>query len=514
MTEVTRRAALASFALLATPTEALRAQQPSAGRGLTIAMPTHPEVLEPVLANNLPKLRTLPSLFDGLLAFDLYDGMKVRPALAERWRRVDERTLEFMLRPGVVFHDGSPMTAEDVVFSLGPERGRGPGGTGRTVTPQYLSTIDHVESIEPGLVRIVTRGPDPLIEQRLAGWTAEIVSRRAFEAAGSWDRWSLAPVGTGPYRVAETQTDVRLLLRRHDAHWAGPAPFETLDFRVVPELAARVAGLATGAYDIVVDVSPDLIPEVERSGHAVVRGGAIPNTRYVNFDIGHPLLADARIRRALSLAVDREAIVSTLWAGRTAVPRGFQSVTFGPMYISDFQPPRHDPTAARALLHDAGYRGQPIPFRVMPNYYPLEVQTAQVLVEMWAAVGLNVRIETVEGLSQARRLPIQAMWNESTLMFYPDPLSMVLRTHGPNGMFQRSLTRWANPEFNALAARLEVEADLETRRQMHRRVLEIVDHEDPPCLILHDNAVLYGVRRDLAWRPADSVIMDFRKERA
>ena len=480
--------------------------------GLTIAMPTHPERLDPVFANNLPKLRTLPNIYDGLLAFDLYDGMKIKAALARRWRRIDEQTLEFELRPGVVFHDGSPLTSDDVAFSLGPLRGRGPGGTGSTVTSQYLSTIEGVRAVTPDLVQVVTRGPDPLIEQRLAGWTAEVVSRRAFETAGSWDRWSLMPIGTGPYRVAETHTDRRLLLRRHDAHWAGPAPWESLDFRVVAELASRMSGLATGEFDLIVDVSPDLIPEVERGGRAVVRGGPIPNTRYVNFDVGHPLLADVRIRRALSLAVDRQAIIAGLWANRTIVPRGFQSSAFGSLYIADFPEPRFDPATARALLREAGYAGQPIPYRVMPNYYPLEVQTAQALVEMWASVGLNVRIEMVEGLSQVRRKPIQGMWDESTLMFFPDPLSMALRTHGPNGVFQR-LTAWKNPEFNEIAGRLETVADEAERRWLHRRALEIIDHDDPPCLVLHDNAVLYGMRAELAWRPAVSVIMDFRSLR-
>ena len=510
MTGLSRRGLLAAGVGLGAGTAA--AQGTPAERGLVIALPAHPEVLEPVLANNLPKLRTLPNIFDGLLAFDLYDGMKIRPALAERWRRIDERTLEFDLRPGVLFHDGSPMTAEDVVFSLGPVRGRGPGGLGRTVTAQYLATIDRVEETAPARVQVTTRALDPLLEQRLAGWTAEIVSRRAFEAVGNWERWALAPVGTGPYRVAETRTDQRLLLRRHEAYWAGPAPWESLDFRVVPELAARVAGLATGAVDLIVDVSPDLIPEVERGGRAVVRGGAIPNTRYVNFDVGHPVLADARVRRALSLAVDREAIVASLWASRTIVPHGFQSAAFGELFIADFPAPKHDPAAARALLREAGYQSQPISYRVMSNYYPLEVQTAQVLVEMWAAAGLNVRIDMVEGLAQSRRTPIHALWNESTLMFFPDPLSMVLRTHGPNGVFQR-ITPWKNAEFNEIATQLEVVVDGAKRRRLHRRALEIVDRDDPPCLILHDNAALYGMRRDLAWRPADSVIMDFRSRR-
>ncbi|MBR0665134.1 oligopeptide ABC transporter substrate-binding protein [Roseomonas hellenica] len=512
MTGITRRTALAAAAL--TPLSGSARAQPSAPSGLIIAMPTHPEVLEPVLGNNLPKLRSLPNLFDGLLAIDARDGVRIRPALAERWRRVDARVLEFDLRRDVVFHDGSPMTAEDVVFSLGPERGRGPGGAGRTVTPQYLSTIERVETTGPHAVRVTTRAPDPLIEQRLAGWSAEIVSQRAFRAASDWDRWAAAPVGTGPYRMAESRTDVRLLLRRHDRHWAGPAPYESLDFRIVPELAARVAGLRTGDFDIIVDVSPDLIPEVERDRRFLVAGGSIPNVRFVNCDIGHPLLADARIRRALSFAVDREAIVAGLWVGRTDIPRGFQSPAFGAMYIEDFPYPRHDPEAARRLLREAGYGGAPIPYRVMPNYYPLEVQTAQVLVEMWRAVGIAVRIEAVEGLSQARRLPIHAMWNESTLMFYPDPLSMASRSHGPGGVFQRALTRWANPEFNGIAAALETEGDLAPRRRLHRRALEILDHDDPPCVILHNNAVLYGFRRDISWRPGSSVALDFRRPAA
>ena len=149
------------------------------------------------------------------------------------------------------------------------------------------------------------------------------------------------------------------------------------------------------------------------------------------FDKNHPQLADPRIRQAITHSIDRQAIVDSLWAGRTRVPPGLQWEFYGPMFIEGWTVPEYDPKKAQALLKAANYKGEPIPFRVLNNYYTNQVATAQIEVEMWRAAGLNVADRDARELAadlrerrqardarlvqQRRRSPIRsARWSAST----------------------------------------------------------------------------------------------------
>src|SRR5262249_4343499 len=158
--------------------------------------------IEPVMLNQTATRRIVPQLFDTLIGVDQRD-MALRPALAERWERLGARALKLSLRRGVTFHDGGPFTAEDVAFSLSLDHLLGPARAGQRGAMQTLEPIERVEIVDPFTVVVHAKGDDALLERRLAGWSSEIVSSRAFAAAGSWDRWQAAPVGTGPYRLVE-----------------------------------------------------------------------------------------------------------------------------------------------------------------------------------------------------------------------------------------------------------------------------------------------------------------------
>lgn len=504
---LSRRAMLTGLpAALAAPQA--RAQQAGRQR-LRIAMPTYPEALEPVLRTHTPLYRTVHNSFDGLLRAAPQAPGGVRPALATEWQRRGDTVLELTLRDGVVFHDGRVMTAEDVVFSLGPTRLRGPGGRGDTIAGGFLSTLQSVEAIGPMAVRVTTKDADPLLEKRLAAWSAQIVSKAAFEAMGGWEGWARAPVGAGPYAIAEARMDQSIRLRAHDAYWAGRPRWESIEYRVVPEAASRVNALLSGEADLAVDLSPDQRAEIGRHPACEMLGGPITSIRMVNFNAFYAPLRDPRTRRAMSLAVDRDAIIGALWDGRVDVPRGFQFPEFGDTYIADFPAPRFDPDAARRLLREAGYAGEPIEYRIFSGYYTNEVPTAQVLIEMWRAVGLNARLRIVETIGQMYEQPINGLLNSSQTVQLPDPLGMMWRSYGPGGIFHTTLGIWRNAEYDRLGAALTRESDPATRRTLHRRMLEISVEEDPVAVILHTNSVFYGARRGLGWRPGRTLTMDF-----
>jgi peptide/nickel transport system substrate-binding protein len=505
--DLTRRQALlaAGSALAAGAVPAAAQEQ----RRLTVAMSGYPVSIEPVMQTQTATRRIVPQLFDTLIGVDHGRDMTLRPALAERWERLNARALKLSLRRGVTFHDGAPFTADDVAFSLSLDHLLGPGRAGQTVAMQTLEPIERVEIVDPFTVVVHAKGDDALLERRIAGWSSEIVSKRAFAAAGSWDRWQAAPVGTGPYRLVEQRTDVRVLLAAHEGYWGGPAPFTGVEFRIVPELASRMNGLLAGEFDIITDVAPDRFAEIERRPNLEVAGGAVQNLRFLVIDATTPALRDPRVRRALSLALDRRLLIDALWAGRLPVPNGFQLASFGASYVADFPALAHDPDAARTLLREAGYRGEPITYKLLNNYYPNQIATAQAMIEMWRAVGLNIRIEMMENFSQIYRRPVHAIFDSSSTAILPDHMGHAWREFGPAGVSTRTIAGWSNAEYQALGERMQVTAEPAERLRLHRRMLEILALDDPPAVILHVSGQFYGKRRDVAWLPGQTLDLDF-----
>lgn len=474
------------------------------------------------------------SLWEGLIGRDWLGDQGPVPLLATAWRRIDDRTVELELREGVRFHNGDSLTVEDVVFSFSRERMFGdtepvlagqtlrfaavpPTGGGRAPPPEVPAiarriwpALERVEAVDARRVRFVNAVPDVTREGRIMRYGSEICSRRGFAEAASWLAWARRPVTTGPYRVAEFRPDNELVLEAFDDYWGGRPPLRQIRFIEVPEVAARVAALLSGEVQFAFDIPPDQIAAIERNPRFEVQGAMIHNHRITVFDRNHAQLADPRVRRALTHAIDREAIVVSLWGGRTRVPRGLQWEFYGPMFHADWKVPAYDPPLVRRLLREAGYRGDPIPYRCLNNYYTNQVATAQILVEMWRAVGLNVQIQMVENWQQVmQRGEGRAIRDWSNSALFNDPVSSLVAQHGPNGQQQQS-GEWSNEEFNRLAVELETSTDRPRRRAIFRRMLEIAEREDPAYTVLHQNATFTAKPRAIRWRQPAAFAMDFR----
>ncbi|UVC15508.1 ABC transporter substrate-binding protein [Mesorhizobium onobrychidis] len=477
-------------------------------RTLRIGMSGFPAAIEPVLYNSTATRRVVPQMFDTLIGFDQTEKMALRPALAERWERVDGQSLRLFLRKGVTFHDGSPFTARDVAFSLSPDHLLGPGKAGKTVAMQTLDTVDRVEIADDHTVLVHAKGDDALLEMRLASWASEIVGSRAYEAAGSWDKWIAAPVGTGPYRIVSQSLDVNIVLAAFDDYWGGKPPYAGIEYRIIPELASRINALTAGEVGFITDLSPDMFSGIESQQGLEVAGGAVQNTRSLAIDTTGPVVSKVGVRRALSLALDRKALVEALWQNRVLVPNGFQFPSFGEGYIEDFAALAYDPDLARELLSESRYNGETVTYKLLNNYYPNQVAGAQVMVEMWRTVGLNVEIQMMENFAQIQQKPINAIYDNSTTAIFPDLLAHAWRLLGPNGELPK-LGMWQDKEFFALGEKLKSTVDAAARRAVIRRMLEIIDHENPPCVLLHGSGQFYGKRKDIAWVPGQTLDLNF-----
>jgi peptide/nickel transport system substrate-binding protein len=510
---LTRRRTMATAAALPLLGRALpaSAQAPaSPGGRLVVATQSSPRSLEPTREFSNVSWRIGYNVFEGLIRVDYKNEFKLVPGLAQSWRRLSPTVLELTLKDGVRFHDASVLTAEDVAFSFGPERMQGEGAPGRAISRIFVGTVQRVDALDARTVRVTTHAPDPLLEQRLAGWAGQIISKRAWLAAASFEAWERAPVGTGPYKVREFRIDQRCVLEAHAAYHGGVVPAREIVFEVRPELASRIAALATGEVDLITEMSVDQVGEVARLPGRDVVGGPILNLRVLVFDQNHPVLADARVRRALALAIDRRAIVDGLYGGRTRVADTYQHAVFGALNDPGRAGHRFDPDAARRLLREAGYAGQPIPYRTHQGYYAQQAQTAQVLAEMWKQVGLNVELQFRENWTQILEPgPTRAIRDWSNSILFGDPAGGLGRLFGPRGPVQGGYREWTNARFNSLATTLETSVEPDQRRAAFQRMLDIWESTDPPGTTLHELVMLYGKKSSIDWTPYPVEYMDF-----
>ena len=482
--------------------------------------------------------RVLPSLLEPVIAMDVLGDLSLQPGLAESWKRVSDKVLEVRLRQGVRFHNGDEMTSEDVAFSFGPEamfgdtqphRGEGAAtirtdsadarrSSGTQCPPEVAAvgrrlwpSLETVEIVDRYTVRFVNAVPDLTLEGRLARMGCDVISKRHYQEAGDWQVWAAAPVGTGPFKVKEFKKDQHLILERHEDYWGGTPEVQEVHFIEVPEIASRVNGILAGEYDFATDIPTDQLKTIESAGHLEFVGGPIINHQITCFDKQHPVLADPRVRRAMAHAIDRQLIVDMMWDGRTVVPEGLQFEFYGDMYSENHRTPAYDPEEAKRLLKEAGYAGEAIPYRVLNNYYTGQVQKAQIMAEMWRAVGLKVEIQMMENWSQIYDGSTQRGirdWSNSA--GYNDPVSSLVNQHGPNGQ-QQQKGEWSNEEFNRLSAVLETSTDPAERKRVYERMLHIAEVEDPAYIVVHQTAAFYAKRKDLEWKWSPTFYMDFRK---
>ena len=493
---------------------AVPAKVQAASRDFIVAVQKIPPVMEPMRVNSNVHMRILYNVGESLLKIDYKHGLKIVPSLAAEWKRLDDKTIEFKLRRGVKFHNGEEMTSADVAFTFGEERFFHKK-RGWTLAQMYLGNINPPKVIDRYTVQISSKRTDFLLEKRLASYMSEIISKKAFLAAKDWETWSRNIVCTGPYKLVEIKSGDYIRLEAFDQYWGAKAPVRSITFKSIPEVAARVAGLKTGEYQIITEVPPDQLKSIDSYQGTSSVGGPIPNIRAVQIDTTNEVLKSKEIRQAMAMAIDRQLIVDSLYHGRTNVPNGFQVKMSGDMWIEDYAGLRYDPKKAKELIRKSGYKGETIHYRVQPDYYTLEVATAEILVEMWKAVGLNVKMDMADNWSQVlKNDEPRHLVNMSHSAFYSDPEGILWRRLGPKSPFRfKNIYGGKAPfcdvpkEFDEWGQIMLTTTDLKTRRNAVRHMLEIVDSE-AFLISLHTLPMFYGIRDEVNWEPYPAEYMD------
>lgn len=479
---------------------------------LIVAVQGIPATLDPYQHLSNVGTRVTYSLFDHLLERQFRDGdppgtgSDIGPMLAESRERIDDLTLDLHLREDVVFHDGTPMTADDVVFTF--ERSLFDTPEEMLDAEGYVSTISEIEALDDFTVRIHTHEPDPLLEMRLTSWATWILPRSYYEEVGI-EGFALQPIGTGPYSLADLQPDNHLVLDAFDDYWGGRPPVSRVTFRVIPEVSTRVAAVVSGEAHIATNIPPDQAATLEDADDVQVQTVPLANVHLLRYNVNYPPLDDQTLRQAMNLAIDRELLVETLWSGMAEVPRGHQFPEYGEMYNPDRPIPPYDPDQARELVEQSDYDGEPIVFRVSPFYYTNGIQSAEAIAEMWNAVGINAEVEVRDNpYDEGPEAIMVTNWSNSSFVADPDG-ALWLRWGADYPGTQEFFWYPEDERFNELGAEARTTLDSELRYEAYQTMLDIWE-EEAPGTVLYIPHEIYGVREGVNWTPYSFYYMDLR----
>jgi peptide/nickel transport system substrate-binding protein len=500
-------AGLAAPALLKGPASAQADGRPV----LRIAVQALPPTLEPLETISNVGLRVTYNVFDSLFRRDFLaeaekGGQHIVPHLATALTRRDDLTWQIDLRKDVRFHDGSPMTATDLLATFSAERMYGP----KPYAFEGAVNFGHLAGAEAeGDHRIIlrTKTPDIVMAHRLAAYGGWVISAKQY-ATGGVDALRQKPLGTGPYRIASFQRDARVVLDSFDEYFMGRPPAKQVVITVVPEASSRLAGLRSGDFDLVTNLLPEHVEELK--GHPTLEGADVPLDllHYLYFDTRNPVVKDARVRRALNHAIDFDTLGSSLWGPGFKRMAALQTPGFGDFYEADRKGLAYDPARAKALLAEAGYRGEEIVIRNATGYYLQMHLALQAIQSMWQAVGVNSRLESVENAAMLVR-PGADVRPISMSFRFPDPLSGGLLVHLSKDYSTQKAGFWQPARFNALSDEMRLATDPADRKRLWRMILDEYEAE-APGIILYPVREYFAKKRSMRWTHYPLYYFDFR----
>ena len=484
------------------------------GQRLRIGLAAPNTTLDPHLQSNAPNNAVTTHIFDSVIVND--EASRSKPGLAASWRVLDDTHWEFTFQPNITFSDGSALTLEDIVASI--DRATTIPSTASFRT--YTRTIKNIAAAGPNTFIVETKAPDPLLLNSLS--RIRIISAKYKDAASADFNSGKAAIGTGPYLFKEYVPGSHVLLVRNDAHWGPKPPWSEVMLRIVADNGARIAGLLSGDLDLIEDVPHEGLERVKSNASLHTISGISSRIVYFAMDqrrdvtpyaadaAGKPLernpFRDRKVREAIDLAINRQAIVERVMDGAAMVaaqylpPGGFGT-------SPNIKPAVYDPNKAKALLAEAGY---PNGFRLTihgPNdRYVNDAKIVQAVAQMLTRVGISTKVEVmpwavyVNRNSNAEFSFSLGSWGVNTGET-SNPIVALNATYDKEaGTGASNFGRYSNPKVDELVKQATHTMNDDKRASLLAEVSEIV-FADRAILPLHHEGLIWAARKSVQYTP-------------
>ncbi len=498
---------LVAGALLIGAAEARTVKWARAGDSLT---------LDPHAQNEGPTHALAHHIYEPLIIRD--NQGKPLPALAESWQITSDPTVwEFKLRQGVKFHDGTPFTADDVIFSY--DRARQPTSDMKSL----LSSIDTLIKVNDYTLQIKTKGPNPLLPANLTdlfimskAWAEKNNATKVQDFKNKEENFAVRNAnGTGPFVLVSREPDVKTVMRRNEEYWGKgqfPLDISELIYTPIKSDATRIAALLSGEVDFVQDVPVQDIQRLQGDNKLRVAVGPENRSIFLGMNVGDPELkssnikgknpfADKRVRQAVNMAVNRQAIQRVVMRGQS-IPTGIIAPPGVNGYTKDLDViPPNDIEKAKAMVAEAGYpEGFSVTFNCSNDRYVNDEAICQAIVGQLAQIGIKANL-----VSQSKSIHFPLIQkNESDFFFlgwgvptFDSHYIFTFLYHtktdkegGWNG------TRFSNPEIDSMTAGLTKETDLTKRNATIAQIWKTLQDETI-YVPIHIQTLAYAMKPDL-----------------
>lgn len=454
------------------------------GGSVIVGVTQEPDFLDPYLAEAAGTKEIFYNVFEGLLKLES-DG-SYSPHLASSYSMADDgKSYSFSIREGVRFHNGDEMTSEDVVYSI--ERGAGIID-GTAYIPQF-SVIDSVTAEGSEItVQLKTADPD------LLGFFTNAIIPADYTEQGT------KPVGTGPFVFAEYVQQQRVVLEKNEDYWQAGLPYlDRVEFRILPSADAAFVDLEAGRIDIFPYLTPDKGEQLEDDFDLYVAESNMVQLWALNNEV-EPL-NDARVRKALNLAVDKEVVIDFIMNGYGEPIHSAMSPAMGEFFNDHLEDEAGPPLStadidrAKALLTEAGY---PDGFEIsitVPSNYVIHVQTGEVIAQLLSEIGVTATLEPVDWGTWLERVYVGRSFETTiiALTFEYTPSDVLGRYHSEN---EANFINFNSEAYDRVWESLPSLMDHEARVEAYHELQQIL-FEESASVFLQDPATLTAVKKEL-----------------
>ena len=443
-------------------------------------------------------------------------SFKIEPVLATAWREVSATQLRITLREGVKFHDGTPFTADDAVYSIQ----RAMAKTSNFAI--YTQGIDRVVKVNANTIDIITKGPNPVMLNQLT--ELRMMSKAWAEKNKSVDPKDIKAteetfahrnaMGTGPYLLKEWLPDQRMVFERNPNYWGKiDSNVTQITYTPIKSDATRMAALLSGEVDLVLDPTPQDLPRLRNTSNLKVIDGVENRTIFLGMDQhrnelvgsnvkGKNPLKDVRVRKALYQAIDIDTINRVTMRGLSQPTGALVAPQVAGWSESVHQRFPFDAAAAQKLLADAGYKdGFEVDFACPNNRYINDEQICQAVASMWAKIGVKAKLRTLPLVTyfpmiQRYEASIYMLgWGVPTFDALYSVQSLV-RSVGQGGDGNYNLGRYSSPKMDAIIDRAKTETDPFIRPRLLTEALQL-QNDDVAHIPLHNQIIPWAMKRSV-----------------